>query len=131
MPATHTVRRVLRLAVASCLTCLVLALCAAPALASNWATLHEQGPLSFFKDQDLAMFEREVQKALDDTPDGATRSWSNEATGATGTLTPSASQERDGSRCRRLEIFNKAGGRQSRSVFNFCRQADGSWRVAP
>ncbi|UCE89755.1 MAG: hypothetical protein JSW10_02660 [Pseudomonadota bacterium] len=115
---------------AYCVPALLLALCSTLAFASNWATMHEQGPISFFKEQDLALFERKVQEALDSTPDGATRSWSNEETGASGTLTPSASHERDGTKCRRLEIFNSAGGRQGRSVFNFCRQADGSWKVA-
>ncbi len=72
-----------------------------------------------------------LQEALDQAPDGDTRGWNNPETGAFGTIQPLNSYEAGGSNCRRTEIFNSAKGTSGTSRFDFCKQPDGKWKVAP
>ena len=101
-----------------------------PAAAVNWGFL-EDAPVARFTDGDWALLEETSQKALDEAADGDTHGWNNPESGAFGTIQPLDSYERDGSRCRRTEIFNSAKGAFGTSRFDFCKQPDGSWKVAP
>lgn len=101
-----------------------------PAAAVNWNFL-EYSPASHFTEKDWDLMRQTGREALDKAPDGATRGWNNPETGAFGTIQPLNSYEAGGSSCRRTEIFNSAKGTSGTSRFDFCKQADGSWKVAP
>lgn len=113
-------------------TLAVVALLAVPLAvnAANWRFL-KHSPASKFTDQDFALFTSAGQEALNEAPDGDTRGWNNPDTGAFGTVQPLSTYEADGSTCRKVEIFNSAGGFSATSRFDFCKQPDGTWKVAP
>ncbi len=101
-----------------------------PAAAVNWDFL-EYSPASYFTEKDWDRMTETGQEALDQAPDGDPRGWNNPETGAFGTIQPLNSYEAGGSNCRRTEIFNSAKGTSGTSRFDFCKQEDGSWKVAP
>ncbi len=101
---------------------------AAPAFASNVMFLNDTA-LSKMNDEDLEIARAAARDALDNAADGESRRWGNAQTGASGVITPISTYEQDGTACRRTEFFNEAQGVQGRSVFEFCRQADGTWRI--
>jgi len=106
---------------------LILSCCLCPpVLAVNWMWL-DFSPVSYFNADDWAMFQEAAQKALNEQPDGATATWQNPGTDASGTVTPTRSFEENDQSCRRVEITNRARGFSGTSVFNFCRQPDGRW----
>jgi surface antigen len=86
-------------------------------------------PMSQMTEADIEILSSAADAALEEAADGETRHWENPETGAGGALTPLSTSERDGMRCRRLQIANEAGGKSARSEFDFCRQDDGSWKV--
>jgi surface antigen len=108
---------------AICVACLTTPLYAA----NVWFT--KDMPMSQMTEADIEILSSAADEALDDVADGDTRHWENPETGAGGALTPLSTSERDGMRCRRLQIANEAGGKTARSEFDFCRQGDGSWKV--
>ncbi|MCB1752469.1 MAG: hypothetical protein KDI74_12170 [Gammaproteobacteria bacterium] len=102
----------------------------APACAGNVLFL-KNSAISKMNDADLDLFRSTARNALDYTADGESRRWENTETGAKGVFTPLSTFDRDGALCRRLETFNEVGGVAGRAVFDFCRQADGTWKVPP
>jgi len=108
---------------AICLICLT-----PPLYAANVWFAHDM-PMSEMTEADIEILSSAADEALENAPDGDTRLWENPETGAGGALTPLSTSEQDGMRCRRLQIANEAGGKTARSEFDFCRQADGSWKV--
>lgn len=108
---------------------LLATLVATPALAGNVAFLKDS-PLSKMNNEDLELLRAAARSALNHTEDGAQQRWENPQSGAAGVLTPLETFDRDGTHCRRLEIFNDARGSQGRSVQVFCRQPDGTWKAA-
>lgn len=111
-----------------CLRAACLVVLAAPALASNVWFARDM-PMSQMTDADREILSAAADEVLENGADGATQRWENPETGAGGALTPQSTTERDGMRCRRLEIANEVKGRTARSQFDFCRQADGGWKV--
>ena len=108
---------------------LVSLVCAtAPILAGNVKFLKDSA-LSKMSNEDMEILRAAARNALDYTADGQPRRWENQQTGASGILTPLDTSEQDGTSCRRLEIFNDVRGETGRSVFEFCRQPDGTWRI--
>lgn len=101
-----------------------------PAAAVSWNFL-QYGPAGYFTDDDWEQLRHVGRGALDDAADGEARAWSNPATGASGTIRPLDTQQRDEATCRRTEVVNNAKDSSSTTRFDFCRQADGSWKVAP
>ena len=108
---------------AICLICLT-----PPLYAANVWFAHDM-PISQMTEADIEIFSSAAEEALENAPDGDTRQWENPETGAGGALTPLSTSEQDGLRCRRLEIANEANGKTARTEFDYCRQADGSWKV--
>jgi surface antigen len=110
----------------------VVALVALPLVvnAANWRFL-QHSPASQFTEKDFELFTSSGEEALDEAPDGDNRGWKNPDTGAFGTVQPLSTYEAHGTTCRKVEIFNSAGGFSATSRFDFCQQADGSWKVAP
>ncbi|MBC8007612.1 MAG: hypothetical protein H7X76_06145 [Prolixibacteraceae bacterium] len=86
-------------------------------------------PISRMNDEDRAIFKTALIDALERKRDGEGARWENSKTGAHGDLLPRASFEREGRRCRDLEVANSAGGLDNRLVVTLCRQADGAWKV--
>jgi hypothetical protein len=101
-----------------------------PIYASNLWFAHDM-PISAMTDADIEIFSSAVDEALNDAADGDTRHWKNPETGAGGDLTLLSTSEKDGMRCRRLQIANEAKRKTARSDLDFCRQDDGSWKVRP
>jgi surface antigen len=101
---------------------------AAPALAGN-VTFMKNTAISKMTDADLELLRSTARNLLDYTVDGEPRRWHNPETGATGVLTVLSTAEQEGSLCRQLEMFNEVQGLSGRSMFTFCRQADGSCKI--
>ena len=105
-----------------------LAAMSAPLLAANLLFARDM-PIAAMNDADLSIMSSAIEETLGSVPDGGSRDWSNPETGSGGTLRPLSTSEHDGTLCRRLEVSNQARGRAARSVLDYCRQADGSWRL--
>ena len=114
------VRRVLLVALLSA---------AAPALAANIGFM-DDSPFAYFSEQDRELFKGALVDILDKGTDGESRTWSNPASTAGGTMSIVKSFERDGLACRTLSITNKAKGRSEKGQYRFCKQASGEWKVA-
>ena len=110
-------------------TLLGLAL-ALPAGAANWNFL-EFSPANSFTDRDWELMGQTMDEALEKAADGDTRGWNNPQSGAYGTIQPLNTYEARGATCRRTEIYNNASGASGTNRFDFCRQEDGTWKVAP
>ncbi len=100
-----------------------------PASAVNWNFL-KFSAVNQFTDQDWELLRQAGREALSNGADGDTEGWNNPETGAYGTIQPLNTKQSRGMTCRRTEIYNNAGGRSGTSRFNFCKQEDGTWRVA-
>lgn len=116
-------RSVLKFLVGACAAAL-----SAPLLAANLWFARDM-PISRMNDADRSIMSAAIEETLESVADGDTRDWSNPETGSGGTLRPLSSSEQDGNRCRRLEVSNQARGLTGRSVLDYCRQADGGWRL--
>ena len=109
--------------------CAVFLVClGAPLHASNLLFAKDM-PIAKMTEADIEIMSAAVDETLSDVADGAERRWENPETGAGGTLTPLSTAEKSGQLCRRLEIANHAKGTSARSVEEFCRQADGLWKI--
>jgi len=86
-------------------------------------------PIRYMSEEDLTIFKAAVIRTLDQSADGVPAIWTNQNTGAHGTLTPMASFRQRDQECRKLEVANSAGGRDNRSVFTLCKLPDGDWKV--
>jgi len=86
-------------------------------------------PIRYMTEEDLTVLKAAVISTLDQTNDGVSATWTNQKTGAHGTLTPINSFRKEAKECRKLEVANSAGGRDNRSVFTLCKLPDGDWKV--
>ena len=98
------------------------------ALAFNTFSVGDM-PIRYMSDEDKRIFEAALIEVLERSSDGESTHWQNAKTSAHGDLTPRASFERAGARCRDLEVANSAKGRDNRLVVTLCKQADGEWKV--
>jgi len=105
-------------------------LSAAPAAAVNLMSMGEL-PIRYMSDEDRRILKDAAQSTLEEGADGATTLWENPLTGARGELTPRAAFDRDGLRCRDIEVANSAQGRSNRLVLTACKQSDGEWKIEP
>ena len=94
-----------------------------------FALFQAGGPLSHLTKSDVEIARAEIRAALETTPDGHTRTWSNPATNASGTVTPIKTFTMKGMRCRSTEFTTYAGGERGQSKWNICKTKDG-WKVA-
>ena len=101
-----------------------------PISAVEWNFLR-YSPTNHFTEQDWELLQQAGREALANGADGDIRGWSNPDTGAYGTIQPLDTTEREGMTCRRAVVYNNARGASGTSRFTFCKQEDGSWRVAP
>jgi surface antigen len=83
----------------------------------------------YFTDRDWELVGQALQATLDGAPDGETREWSNEKSGAHGSMTPLSTETRDDVTCRRLRLESVAKGSSSSHSYLFCRRGDGPWGI--
>jgi surface antigen len=99
--------------------------------AMNLTPLLQDTPAQLFTVQDYGLFDVALKKALDEARQAEVVQWENPETRAGGSVTVVQEYQREGNACKRLRIDNRAGQRVGYSVFDFCRQADGRWVLAP
>ena len=87
-------------------------------------------PFQRFTDADYDLFFDNAQQAATG-PLGEVRQWSNDKSGAHGTVKAVRSYQRDDADCRELRGENYARGRTESFRLAICKQADGKWRLAP
>ncbi len=113
---------------------LVLAglLVAAPAAsAMNLIPLLRDTPAELFTEEDYALFDGALRKALNELGTDGVAQWENPQTRAGGSVTVQQEYERAGNPCKRLRVENRANHRVGLTTFNFCRQPDDRWVLAP
>jgi surface antigen len=107
----------------------LLALVAASAWALNTQFLKET-PYAKFSKEDKRLLMQSIDKALAESGDGQTTEWKNEVSGASGALTPQKSFERDGRKCREMEVRNRYKTLHGQGNFTFCQDKAGKWQLA-
>ena len=111
---------------------LVLALAgafAAPAHAVRGYDNFSNTPLAKFSKEDSALMMARVNQALKAEKDGETLDWKNDATPASGSVTPLARFSDNGVACRRLRIVNVYADLKAQGVYRFCEKAAGQWKL--
>ena len=98
------------------------------AMAINTFSIRDM-PVYYMTEEDKEIFKAAVGDVLERKGDGEGAHWENPKTGAHGDLLPRVSFERDGQRCRELEVANSARGRSNRLVVTLCKQSDGEWKI--
>ena len=109
------------------LTALVVSAGALPANANE--LFDRNAPVAKMTEEDFRIAGAVIREALDKGDNGRSFEWKNPATGASGTVTPGAAFERQGSKCRSAEFTTKAGGESNRSAWSLCT-VDGRWKAA-
>jgi surface antigen len=126
------------MAIVSCQHCsplsIILATCVSVAMplivsAQNVFFL-DNSPIQAMTDDEVTLLEQSAYRTLDTTPDGQALSWKSKVSDTGGTITPVATWEESGRPCRTLQFDHQAKGRIGRPRLDFCKQADGSWKIA-
>lgn len=78
---------------------------------------------------DRDYYARTSQRALENNKVGATSSWRNPDSGASGTFTPVKTYEKDGSYCREFTQTIKVGDKVEKGYGTACRQPNGDWKI--
>jgi surface antigen len=99
--------------------------------ATNIIALMRDTPAELFTAKDYEFFDAALKKALDEVRQDGVVQWDNPETRAGGSMTVVREYQRGGDDCKRLRIDNHANSRKGFSTFDFCRQADGRWVLAP
>ena len=86
-------------------------------------------PIARLTEEDLRIAGEAVRKALDTGRDGQPHPWKNPKTSASGTVVPLAAFEREGLRCRGVDLATTARGRTAESKWNVCKTPQG-WKIA-
>jgi hypothetical protein len=108
------------------LACAVVAL---PATAVNLSFLGNS-PISFFQPDDVDLMRKNAQQVLDSPQPNAKQTWSNPKTGASGfAQVTGVFTTADGTQCKRLRVFNKAGGVEGEATYPVCRYSDRGWVI--
>jgi len=102
---------------------------AAPAHAVRGYDNFNNTPLAKFSKEDSALMMARIDQALKAEKDGETLEWKNEATPASGSVTPLARFTSDGLACRRLRIVNVYGSNKAQGVYRFCEKPPGKWKL--
>jgi surface antigen len=69
--------------------------------------------------------------ALETLRTGVSSQWRNPDSGHEYRVTPTRTYETEQGPCREYTVEGRIGGQREQVVGNACRQADGSWRIAP
>jgi surface antigen len=80
------------------------------------------------RENDVTLAARTLQSALELTPDGASRRWTNEETGHSGAITPIRTYVIEGGHyCRDYREHLTLGERSGRFQYSACRGEDARW----
>ena len=107
----------------------LLGLLAGAAQAVSGYDTFNKMPASSFSKEDTALMMARVDQALKAEKDGETLEWKNDATPASGSVTPLARFTSDGLACRRLRIVNVYGSNKAQGVYKFCEKPAGKWKL--
>jgi len=93
----------------------------------------KNSPAAKFTQADFKLLRGTADKALSGPPDGPAQAWSNDKTGASGTITPEGTEaDKSGRECRRLRIANTYKTNKDEGVYTFCRaKSGGQWQLRP
>ncbi len=81
-----------------------------------------------FHESDWVLLKETARDLLDNRPDGEQVNWSNPDTGNRGSLIVLATFSHQGQVCRRAAMRNLTfRGRDEKSAYSLCQQADGTW----
>lgn len=105
-------------------------LLSASAFAQGYRWL-DTSPVAHFNDEDWTMLRSTARAVLDNGADGTEDSWRNPDSGSYGSIKVLNTYEQNGLRCRRTYFSNSAGGFHGTGIFNLCKVADGTWKIAP
>ena len=111
------------------LVVVLLGLLAGRAQAVSGYDTFNKMPASSFSKEDTALMMARVDQALKAEKDGETLEWKNDATPASGSVTPLARYTSDGLACRRLRIVNAYGSNKAQGVYKFCEKPPGKWKL--
>jgi surface antigen len=112
-----------------CSIAALLCLLAGAAHAVSGYDTFNKMPAASFNKEDTAMMMARVDQALKAEKDGETLEWKNQATPASGSVTPLARFTSDGLACRRLRIVNVYGSNKAQGVYKFCEKPPGKWKL--
>ena len=124
-PISRHQQRKLRRALSTCLAaCLLTAALPGHAV---WQWMRGAA-ITDFHDSDWVLLKETAQDLLDNRPDGEQLNWSNPDTGNRGSLIVLATFSHQGQVCRRAAMRNLTfRGRDEKSAYRHCKQADGTW----
>lgn len=110
-----------------------LAAPALPALAQGADLLFlKNSPASRFTSADFKILRATVDKALSGPAEGPALEWTNDKTGAAGSVTPVGADDSAGARkCRKLRIANSFRNLKDDGVYSFCQNSTGKWAIKP
>lgn len=98
--------------------------------AQNWRFLRD-APITFFTPRDVELFRANLRDALDNAKDGERRSWSNSASGASGSVALEQTSHRGETVCRHVRLNNSAKGHGGFTRKTFCKRPGRDWTVQP
>jgi surface antigen len=102
--------------------------------AAAWAqygTMLGGAPISWMTEEDIAMYQEAIDKAMETSADGAMTKWKNPATNAGGTIKPLRSFTQGEVPCREAQLDTRAKGRHAKGMYAFCKDPDGKWKLNP
>jgi len=87
-------------------------------------------PVSFMQPDDVNMMRQNAEQVLESPQPNAKQTWSNPKTGASGFAQVTGQfKMADGTPCKRLRVFNRAGGMEGESTFPVCKYPDRGWVI--
>jgi surface antigen len=88
----------------------------------------KDAPITRMTEEDFRIASGVMRHAFEDGRDGQEFGWQNPSTSASGTVTPVATFEKQGMKCRGAAFTITTRGETSRSEWNVCR-TPGGWKV--
>jgi len=124
--------RAMRRGVSSGAGLLILLACAVVPLRATAVNLGFLGnsPVSFFQKADVDLMMKNAHEVLDSAGVNAKQAWSNPKTGASGFAQVTGQFTiADGTLCKRLRVFNKAGGVEGVATYTVCKYSGRGWII--
>ncbi len=78
---------------------------------------------------DVAYHTRAQARALESNRAGTTSTWKNPDSGASGSITPTKTYDRDGQNCREFTQTIRVGGKTQTGYGTACRDSSGDWQI--
>jgi surface antigen len=101
------------------------------AAGAQYGTTIGGAPIAWMTEEDIAMYQDAIDKAMETSADGAMTKWKNPATNSGGTIKPLRSFKQGETPCREAQLDTRAKGRHAKGVYAFCKDPDGKWKLTP